>query len=49
MRLIPVFSKGNIPIQDTLEYYMGKNSEDRQKFIIENLRIEEDEIEELIV
>ena len=41
MRLVPVYSKGNIPIQDTLEYYMGKNTLDRQEFIIENLRFEE--------
>jgi hypothetical protein len=26
---------------------MGKNTEDRQKFIIENLRIEKDEVKEL--
>ena len=25
-----------------LEYYMGKNTMERQKFIIENLRIEDD-------
>ena len=29
-----------------LEFYMGKNTPDRQDFIIENLRIEEDIIEE---
>ena len=33
-----------VPIADTLEYYMGKNTPDRQEFIIENLIIE-DELE----
>ena len=42
IKLIPVLSRGNIPIQDTLEYYMGKNTQERQHFIINNLKIEED-------
>jgi len=29
-----------------LEFYMGKNTPQRQEFIIENLRIEEDMLEE---
>jgi topoisomerase-4 subunit B len=29
-------------IQQLLEYYMGKNSPERQEFIIENLKIESD-------
>jgi topoisomerase-4 subunit B len=29
-----------------LDFYMGKNTPDRQDFIIENLRIEEDMVEE---
>jgi topoisomerase-4 subunit B len=29
-------------IQDLLTFYMGKNTPDRQHFIIGNLRIEED-------
>lgn len=32
-------------IQHLLEYYMGKNSPDRQEFIISNLRIELDSVE----
>jgi topoisomerase-4 subunit B len=32
--------------KDMLEFYMGKNTPDRQDFIIENLRIEEDMVEE---
>lgn len=33
-------------IQHLLEYYMGKNTPDRQDFIITNLRIESDKVEE---
>ncbi|MEG2613973.1 MAG: type IIA DNA topoisomerase subunit B, partial [Alistipes sp.] len=33
------------PIHDLLEFYMGKNSYERQGFIIDNLRIEEDIVE----
>lgn len=33
-------------IQQLLEYYMGKNTQDRQEFIIENLRVELDKVEE---
>jgi topoisomerase-4 subunit B len=33
-------------IQQLLEYYMGKNTPERQEFIIENLRIEMDKVEE---
>jgi topoisomerase-4 subunit B len=29
-----------------LQFYMGKNTPDRQKFIIENLKVELDSIEE---
>ena len=36
------------PISDMLEFYMGKNTPDRQGFIINNLRIEEDLVEEAI-
>ena len=42
MKLVPVISKGKIPIQETLSYYMGKNTPERQQFIIENLKIEEE-------
>ena len=41
MKLVPVISKGKIPIQETLSYYMGKNTPERQQFIIDNLKIEE--------
>ena len=49
MRLEPVIVRGKTSITDLLTYYMGKNTEDRQKFIIDNLRIEEDEVLENIV
>ena len=34
------------PILDLLTFYMGKNTYDRQQFIVNNLRIEEDLVEE---
>ncbi len=34
-------------IQQLLSYYMGKNTQERQKFIIENLRVELDEAADL--
>ncbi len=33
-------------VPDLLEYYMGKNTMERQNFIIDNLVIEEDEVED---
>lgn len=42
MRLDPVILKDQM-INKLLEYYMGKNTTDRQKHIIENLRVEKDE------
>jgi topoisomerase-4 subunit B len=42
MRLEPVILKRNMPINDILLFYMGKNTPDRQQFIINNLRIEDD-------
>jgi len=45
IRLEPIIVRGKTSVKDLLTYYMGKNTEDRQKFIIENLRIEEDEVE----
>jgi len=46
MRLEPVRMKKNDTINGYLEFYMGKNTPDRQDFIIENLRIEEDLVEQ---
>lgn len=46
MRLEPVRMKKNDAVNGYLEFYMGKNTPDRQDFIIENLRIEEDLVEQ---
>ncbi len=46
MRLEPVRMKRDDSVKDLLVFYMGKNTQERQEFIIENLRFEEDMIEE---
>lgn len=46
MRLDPVILKRDMSIPEILEYYMGKNTPERQQFIIGNLRVEEDVIAE---
>ena len=46
IRLEPVVITKDIHIKDILEFYMGKNTPDRQDFIIRNLRVEKDEIVE---
>ncbi|MES2484421.1 MAG: DNA topoisomerase IV subunit B [Bacteroidota bacterium] len=45
IRLDPVLMDNNTPIQTLLEFYMGKNTPDRQEFIINNLKVELDVIE----
>lgn len=45
MRLEPVRMKKNDAVNGYLEFYMGKNTPDRQDFIIDNLRVEEDLVE----
>ena len=45
MRLDRVRITKDDPIHDLLEFYMGKNTGERQGFIIDNLRIETDMIE----
>ena len=42
MRLDPVTLKKEDLVKDMLEFYMGKNTMERQNFIIENLVVEED-------
>jgi topoisomerase-4 subunit B len=44
IRLDPVILNKNESIVEMLEFYMGKNTPDRQDFIIENLHVEKDEI-----
>ena len=46
MRLDKVRITKDDPIHDLLEFYMGKNTYERQGFIIDNLRIEEDLVEQ---
>ena len=48
MRLDPVMLDKNTTVEQLLEFYMGKNTMDRQKFIIENLKVELDLAEEII-
>jgi len=42
IRLEPVLIDQRASIQEMLSYYMGKNTQDRQEFIIDNLRVEKD-------
>jgi len=44
IRLEPVVMNEETNIDDILEYYMGKNTPARQDFIIDNLRVEKDEV-----
>ncbi|WP_121355113.1 DNA topoisomerase IV subunit B [Flavisolibacter nicotianae] len=46
MRLQPVILEHGDHIQHLLEYYMGKNTQERQEFIINNLKVELDTVEE---
>ena len=45
MRLDPVMLDKTIHIEQLLEFYMGKNTPDRQDFIINNLKVEIDNFE----
>ena len=45
MRLDPVILKNNSSIAEMLSFYMGKNTPERQNFIIDNLRVELDFVE----
>ena len=46
IRLDPVMLDKEMSIEQMLEFYMGKNTPDRQKFIIDNLKVELDIVEE---
>jgi topoisomerase-4 subunit B len=48
IRKEPVMLAGEAHIQKILEYYMGKNTMQRQEFIINNLRIELDAVDEIL-
>lgn len=45
IRLDPVIIPKGMTIKDMLTFYMGKNTPERQEFIIDNLKIEKDEAE----
>ncbi len=46
MRLDPVILRKSSEINEVLSFYMGRNTPERQIFIIDNLRLEEDLIEQ---
>ena len=46
MRKAPVIMEQGDHIQQLLEYYMGKNTPQRQEFIIQNLKVEMDLVED---
>ncbi|WP_124980847.1 DNA topoisomerase IV subunit B [Nonlabens xiamenensis] len=46
MRLDPIMLDDGMSIDELLEFYMGKNTPDRQEFIIDNLKVELDVVED---
>jgi topoisomerase-4 subunit B len=42
IKLEPIILQKETPIQKLLAYYMGKNTMERQNFIIDHLRVEKD-------
>ena len=46
IRLEPVVIAKDFTINDLLTFYMGKNTPERQEFIIDNLRVEKDLVDE---
>ena len=47
IRLDPIILNKDTSINQLLTFYMGKNTPDRQDFIVDNLRIEKDEVNDL--
>ena len=47
IRLDPIMMDKNTSVEQLLSFYMGKNTPDRQEFIINNLKVELDELEEV--
>lgn len=45
IRLEPVLIDKDSNLEELLRFYMGKNTPDRQQYIIENLKVEKDEVE----
>ena len=48
IRLDPVLIGKDTAVSQLMQFYMGKNTPDRQKFIIENLKVEKDLPEEIL-
>jgi topoisomerase IV subunit B len=48
IRLDPVMLDRNMSIEELLSFYMGKNTPERQEFIIDNLKVELDRVEEVL-
>ena len=46
IRIQPVILKKETHLNQLLTFYMGKNTPDRQEFIVDNLRVEKDLVEE---
>ena len=46
IRLDPVVIGQDSSIEELLKFYMGKNTPNRQEFIIDNLKVEKDFVEE---
>ena len=46
IRLEPIMLRKDTSIKEILSYYMGKNTMERQRFIVENLKVESDVMEE---
>lgn len=49
IRLEPIMLDKAMSIEELLSFYMGKNTPDRQKFIINNLKVEVDLIEDKVI
>jgi topoisomerase-4 subunit B len=46
IRLDPVVIGKESRIQEMMSFFMGKNTPNRQQFIIDNLRVEKDAVEQ---
>ena len=46
IRLDPIMLDRAVGIDEMLSFYMGKNTPKRQEFIIDNLKVELDQVEE---
>lgn len=47
IRLDPVVIGKDSSLKDMMQFYMGKNTPDRQKYIVNNLKVEKDKVEDL--